>query len=692
MKVQSIIDTCQSHHKPTTDDLGHVSQIKSRLKNGKIKEQTIGINELANKLINGYAVIPAILQGGASDDNFISQQVFMVDIDNKDKILTKDDALRICGDVKPSFIYATFSYSDEVPKYRVVFILDKVITSKEQRDYIQKYFIDLFDNYADRSCIDSSRVFYGGKKLLYSDYENIVNSDDILKDYNPASKKIINDIKDISILDYIMEMYPNSKVKRSGKTLIINPCPLCGHNDDFMIYDDNTFCAYGEEDFINDKRIGGTIVDFVSHINKVKRSVAIKMLEDKYNIESENSTKFKHNIFANSLIEKYHIVKYDNCLYIYYDNYYHLERKDDSILEKIMINEFEEITLHQRKEVYSYIERIAPHKDLAPCNYIPFKNCILNIDTMEKLAYTPDLLIRYIIPHNFVESKDDNKVVEKIMLDFVNGDKESKPILYEMIGYCLYNDNPFSSLFFLYGNGASGKTTYLNALINIVGKDNCSYSMISDLGERFGTSVLIGKVVNIGDDCKKAFIDDLGTIKQITGDSTIEIEFKGQPKFNYKTYIKLLFSFNKLPKLGESGNQINRRIILIPFFNKFKIDPKSKVKKILESEEVAEYLIYKGIISLKELLKREGFTTSKLLDVEKAKYLNFLNPTEQFIKENTSSFNNPSVLCEDTYLNYLNWCSDNFYDAESYNMFGRKVREYYKPKQLKNGKRYYITK
>ena len=635
MKVQSIIDTCQSHHKPTTDDLGHVSQIKSRLKNGKIKEQTISINELANKLINGYAVIPAILQGGASDDNFISQQVFMVDIDNKDKILTKDDALRICGDVKPSFIYATFSYSDEVPKYRVVFILDKVITSKEQRDYIQKYFIDLFDNYADKSCIDSSRVFYGGKKLLYSNYENIVNSDDILKDYNLASKKIINDIKDISILDYIMEMYPNSKVKRS---------------------------------------------------------VAIKMLEDKYNIESENSTKFKHNIFANSLIEKYHIVKYDNCLYIYYDNYYHLERKDDSILEKIMINEFEEITLHQRKEVYSYIERIAPHKDLAPCNYIPFKNCILNIDTMEKLAYTPDLLIRYIIPHNFVEFKDDNKVVEKIMLDFVNGDKESKPILYEMIGYCLYNDNPFSSLFFLYGNGASGKTTYLNALINIVGKDNCSYSMISDLGERFGTSVLIGKVVNIGDDCKKAFIDDLGTIKQITGDSTIEVEFKGQSKFNYKTYIKLLFSFNKLPKLGESGNQINRRIILIPFFNKFRIDPKSKVKKILESEEVAEYLIYKGVISLKELLKREGFTTSKLLEVEKAKYLNFLNPTEQFIKENTSSFNNPSVLCEDTYLNYLNWCSDNCYDAESHNMFGRKVREYYKPKQLKNGKRYYIPK
>lgn len=692
MKIQSIIDTYQSHHKPNIDDLGHVSQIKLRLKSGKIKEQVITIEELAKKLVSGYAVIPAILQGGASNDNFISQQVFMVDIDNKNNVLTKDDALQLCGKIKPSFIYATFSSTNELPKYRIVFVLDIAITSKEQRDYIQKYLINLFDNYADKSCIDCSRVFYGGTKLLYNNYENIVHSDEILKDYNIASKKIINDIKDISILDYIMEMYPNSKVKKSGKTTIINPCPLCGHNDDFMIYNDNTFCAYGEEDFINEKRIGGTIVDFVSHINKVKRNIAIKMLEDKYNIESENSTKFKHNVFANTLIEKYHIVKCENCLYIYYDNYYHLERKDDSILEKLMINEFEEITLHQRKEVYSYIERIAPQKELAPCKYIPFKNCILNIETMEKIAYTPDLLIRYIIPHNFVEFKENNKMVEKIMLDFVNGDKESKPILYEMIGYCLYNDNPFSSLFFLYGNGASGKTTYLNTLINIVGKDNCSYSMISELGERFGTSVLIGKVVNIGDDCKKALIDDLGTIKQITGNSTIEIEFKGQPKFNYKTYIKLLFSFNKLPKIGESGNQINRRIILIPFFNKFKIDPKNKVKNILESEEVAEYLIYKGVLALKNLLRKESFTSSKLLESEKIKYLNYLDPIEQFIKENPTSFNSPNVLCEDTYLNYLNWCNDNCYDAESNNKFGRKVREYYKPKQLKNGRRYYITK
>lgn len=55
------------------------------------------------------------------------------------------------------------------------------------------------------------------------------------------------------------------------------------------------------------------------------------------------------------LIDKYHIVKNDNCLYLYYNNAYVLELKDNGLLEKLMIEEFEETTAHQRKEVYSYI-------------------------------------------------------------------------------------------------------------------------------------------------------------------------------------------------------------------------------------------------------------------------------------------------------------------------------------------------
>lgn len=202
MKVRSIIDTYQSHHKPSTNDLGHVSKIKNRLKKGELKEQFLTIEDLANKLINGYAIIPAILQGGASDNNFVSQQVFMIDIDNKEKVLTIEDALKLCKNINPAFIYATFNYKSNLPKYRIVFVLDREITSKNDRDFIQKYLINLFNDFADSSCVDCSRVFYGGKKLLYNSFNSIVNSDVILKNYRQTSNKDFNSISDISLLDY----------------------------------------------------------------------------------------------------------------------------------------------------------------------------------------------------------------------------------------------------------------------------------------------------------------------------------------------------------------------------------------------------------------------------------------------------------------------------------------------------------
>ena len=373
------------------------------------------------------------------------------------------------------------------------------------------------------------------------------------------------------------------------------------------------------------------------------------------------------------------------------NNAYTLELKDNGLLEKLMIEEYDEITAHQRKEVYSYIEKMANEKEVAPYKYILFNNGILDINTLKLIKPTPELLIKNKIPHNFKIYKEENEKIDNIILEFMNGDKESKKILYEVIGYCLYNSNPFSSIFFIYGDGASGKTTFLNLLASIVGDENCSYTILSELLERFGTTNIIGKLVNIGDDCKKGFIEDLSILKQMTGKSTFEIEFKGKNKFKYRSPIKLIFSFNKLPKIKETGNQIKRRLVMIPFKNQFQYNPNNRVDEILSNENTIEYLIYKGILALKKVIKY-GFTCTRLLDAEKNKYLNYNNTIELFYKDNFKEFNNPKISCNDIYNKYLQWCKEKGYDTENNNSFGRKLKDYVKRKQLKDGKRYYITR
>lgn len=693
MKVECIVDNYKSNHKPQQSELGHASFIKSRLINNKVKKQEIDLNDLSLKLSNGFAVIPAVLNNGATNNCFVSQQVFMIDIDNKDDILTIDNALFLCRNYKPFLIYSTFSHTKQIPKYRIAFVLDKKINSKDERDYIQQFFINLFENFADNSCKDCSRIFYGGKEILYKNFENIISSDTILKDYNKEKRtKKINSIEDISLIDYILDEFPECNIKNSGKTITINPCPLCGHNDDFQFYEEtNSFCAYGEHDYIGEKRKAGNIVDFVAYSKNVKKNVAKNLLKNKYGLVNNfDKNSFKHNEFGNMLIDKYHIVKNDNCLYFYKKNSYVLELKDNGMLERLMIEEFEEITTHQRKEVYSYIEKMAPQKEVAPYKYILFNNGILDIETLELSAHTPELLIRNKIPHNYKKSIKYNPFVEKCICDYMNGDEESKNILYELIGYCLYNNNPYSTIFFIYGDGSSGKTTFLNTLACIVGDENCSYTIFSELLERFGTTNLIGKLINIGDDCKNGFIQDVSILKQITGKSTFEVEFKGKNKFKYRSPIKLIFSFNNLPKIGENGNQITRRLILIPFKNNFKYNPDNKVDEILTQEKTIEYLIYKGVNALHQLLKRNSFTNTKLLQFEKEKYLNTLNPVYLFYKEHRNLFDNPDIVCEETYKKYVEWCLGNGLEILANNIFGMKIQPYAKSIQrTPDKKRYY---
>jgi len=53
--------------------------------------------------------------------------------------------------------------------------------------------------------------------------------------------------------------------------------------------------------------------------------------------------------------------------------------------------------------------------------------------------------------------------------DITRGDKELGKFLQRMVGYCLTGDTREHALFFLYGNGANGKSTFLNVVTRILG-------------------------------------------------------------------------------------------------------------------------------------------------------------------------------------------------------------------------------
>ncbi|MBP1533693.1 MAG: DUF3987 domain-containing protein [Ruminococcus sp.] len=282
-----------------------VSAIKNRL--AETKPEQINAKDFAKEVCNGASFTPAILQGGAKAENWTAQQLFAVDIDNEDKTapksekrraekpLTIDEVKRRCTewDVYPVLIYETFSSSVEWQKFRIVFAANRVITDGAERDCIQLAFMELFPE-CDPSCKNRDRLFFGGKRALFFNKAEccfepaaIMPLGKAAADLEHAEKMFaeldrkssspeLDDLKRrFDFLGYIRQNYSVTE-KRSGNYIVLNPCPICGHKDDFVFYPQtNSFKC-----FSTSGDVGGTIIDFLMYTRKFDRAQAVSFFKE----------------------------------------------------------------------------------------------------------------------------------------------------------------------------------------------------------------------------------------------------------------------------------------------------------------------------------------------------------------------------------------------------------------------------
>lgn len=129
---------------------------------------SIDINDLADLVGNkGHAIVPGHLIGGERAENCTEMQLFVLDFDNGTSFVEIADRCNMYG-LRISFAYRTYSCSDSCDKFRIVFVHETLI----QDPYVLKIAIQMLHKIfpeCDRSCKDLSRLFYGGKGLLYKD-------------------------------------------------------------------------------------------------------------------------------------------------------------------------------------------------------------------------------------------------------------------------------------------------------------------------------------------------------------------------------------------------------------------------------------------------------------------------------------------------------------------------------------------
>ena len=349
-----------------------------------------------------------------------------------------------------------------------------------------------------------------------------------------------------------------------------------------------------------------------------------------------------------------------------------------------MINQIPNLKKTQRREVLEYMELIADEKAQADARYIAFRNGVLDIVTGQMQPFSPDLVITNQIPWDY-NPEAYSELADDTLNKLACGDQPIRALLEECIGYCFYRRNELGKAFILTGDKSNGKSTFLDCVKAILGDGNISALDLKELGDRFSTSMMFGKLANIGDDIGDDFLQgsQVATFKKVVTGNRIKAERKGQDPFEFNPYVKLLFSANDIPRMKDKTGAVLRRLVIIPFnarFSKYlpsgEIDPDYNpyIKYQLVEQSSVEYLIRVGVEGLKRIIENNEFTKSEKVTEQIDEYENENNPIKAFIDDCGVEMieNEPT---SDVYNRYQVFCADGGMQPMSKGVFSKQINK-----------------
>lgn len=387
-------------------------------------------------------------------------------------------------------------------------------------------------------------------------------------------------------------------------------------------------------------------------------------------------TAFMFDKFATYLKNNNYIKRINSQLHIYKDGIY---VSGYSEIEAEMIKHIPQLNRSKRTEVLSYLDlQVRENTHVTDANMIAFRNGLLNVYTDEFVPFTHEHIITNKIEWDYNPNAY-HELTDQTLNKIACHDENIRMLLEEMVGYCMFRRNELGKAFILTGSGSNGKSTFLNMLKNMLGKRNVSALDLKKLNDRFSTIMIYGKLANIGDDISDEFITDAADFKKIVTGETIDAEQKGQPKFEFEPYVKLLFSANNIPRIGKGrdSSAILRRLIIVPFNATFSSNDPDYVPFIgdkLKNSEAMEYLISLGIKGLKRVLETRNFTVSQDMQKELEDYEEANNPVIGFLKEvEVDEIENEPT--KNVYKRYQVHCSENNYHPISNIEFSKQIKK-----------------
>ncbi len=178
----------------------------------------------------------------------------------------------------------------------------------------------------------------------------------------------------------------------------------------------------------------------------------------------------------------------------------------------------------------------------------------------------------------------------RFLQDITGDDPGMIDYLQRVAGYVLTGMTNEQCFFVLYGNGANGKSVFLNTVEAILNEYAVTALPKTFVATRFeqhptdvallaGARIVLSSETNLDDQWNEA------RIKQVTGGESMTARRMYEDPFGFTPLCKLFFASNHLPNVSSVGEALKRRMRIVPFIQTFSDDKRDKnLSEELKSE------------------------------------------------------------------------------------------------------------
>jgi putative DNA primase/helicase len=277
---------------------------------------------------------------------------------------------------------------------------------------------------------------------------------------------------------------------------------------------------------------------------------------------------------------------------------------------------------------------------------------------------------------------------DKFLNTAMQGDQEMIDYLQRLVGYFLTASTKEQKIYYFYGSGANGKSTFLDLVKTLLGSYSVKISSdtfikgrsgSTSLGKRSSMADLKGARLAITDETNDSDVSfDTQILKSISGDDEITARRLRQNPITFKSTAKIVMYGNDKPHGNINDEGFWRRFCFIHFSHV--VTKKQKDKDLLEKLKAELPGIFNWALEgLKNWSKNETKTPQKITDDSKD-YREELDTVSEFLRDNTAESVGHLTATITLFEVYVVWCSNNMKVTETKQAFSKRTKWYFETK------------